>query len=349
MWVTEHQFFKGTCRSCGQSHFGQWPDWLPRGQMGAGLISWIGMLSGQYHLSIRQIQSLLREMCRTTFSTGAISNAQGKLTEWMATPYQQVGDYVRQQDLAHADETRHSHKHSVHAYWMWVLVSGSFCFFLTQFSRGKQAARLLLGAFSGYLVTDHYSAYNDYPRDRHQLCWAHLLRHFLKISERRGQAGAIGKRLLLIGHAVFRTHHRFANDPDNITIYHRRMQRLRRSFRDTLEKGKQLNPVIAQHTHTQCAYLLKDEDLCWTFLKDPIIPLTNNRAESALRPYVIWRKLSFATQSLQGLLFRPMILTVTTTARQLGMSSLETLREISEQGLSRKKITFRFPFDRRIA
>ncbi len=34
-----------------------------------------------------------------------------------------------------------------------------------------------------------------------------------------------------------------------------------------------------------------------------------------------------------------MILTVTATARQLGMSSLESLREISEQGLSRKKVS----------
>ncbi|MEZ5535222.1 MAG: transposase [Thiolinea sp.] len=84
-----------------RAHFSQWPDWLPRGQMGAGLISWIGMLSGQYHLSIRQIQSLLLEMCRTTFSTGAISNAQGKLSEWMEALISRVGDYVRQQDVAH--------------------------------------------------------------------------------------------------------------------------------------------------------------------------------------------------------------------------------------------------------
>ena len=83
MDVTEHQFYKGSCQGCGRSHFSQWPDWLPRGQMGSGLISWIGMLSGQYHLSVRLVQSLLLEMCQTTFSTGAISNAQGKLTGWM--------------------------------------------------------------------------------------------------------------------------------------------------------------------------------------------------------------------------------------------------------------------------
>ncbi|MCB1622915.1 MAG: transposase, partial [Thiothrix sp.] len=77
--------------------------------------------------------------------------------------------------------------------------------FLTQCSRGKQAAATLLGTFSGYLVTDHYVAYNDRPCDKQQRCWAHLLRQFLKIRERWGQVGTIGKRLLLLGHAVFRT------------------------------------------------------------------------------------------------------------------------------------------------
>ena len=163
------------------------------------------------------------------------------------------------------------------------------------------------------------------------------------------QVYAIGKRLLLLGHAVIRTHHRFAQEPDKTTGYHRRMQRLRRSFQATLEQGRQLHPVNAFRTRNQCIHLLKDEDLCWTFLKDSRIPLTNNLAESALRPYVIWRKLCFATQSLQGLRFRPMILTVTTTARQLGMSSLAVLRDISEQGLARKSITFRFPLEQRIA
>lgn len=348
MRVDEHQFYQGVCAGCGKTHHSQWPDWLPGGQMGAGLISRIGMMSGQYHLSVRKIQSLLREMCQDTFSTGAISNAQGKLSDWMETPYQQVGDYIRQQPVVHADETRHSHKHSRSPYWMWTLVSGLFCFFMTHSSRGQGAASQLLGSFSGYLVTDHYSGYNHYPADKRQICWAHLIRHFLKISARPGQAGAIGKRLLLLGLVIFRTRHRFEKKPGWEAIYRRRMQRLRHRFQATLEKGAGLSPVTAKRTLNQCLHLQKYEAMCWTFLKDNRIPLTNNRAESALRPYVIWQKLSFATQSLRGLRFRPMVLTLTGTARQLGMSSWEMLREISEQGLERKSITFQFPFEQRL-
>ena len=58
--------------------------------------------------------------------------------------------------------------------------------------------------------------------------------------------------------------------------------------------------------------------MCWTFLKDGRIPLTNNRAERVIRPYVQWRKTSFASQSAQGDRFRPMVLTVLGDGQPIG-------------------------------
>ncbi len=40
-----------------------------------------------------------------------------------------------------------------------------------------------------------------------------------------------------------------------------------------------------------------------------------------------------------------MVLTLTGTDQQLGMSSLAMMREMSEQGLADKSITFQLPFD----
>lgn len=341
--VTEHQFYRGVCQGCGQRHDSQWPDWVPRGQMGAGLIGWIVILSGQFRLSIRQIQYLLAQLWNLPFSLGAISQAQGKATPWMGPLAQQVGEHIRQQAVAHADETRHYRGKQI--YWLWVLSSGPFSYFMTHYSRGKQAAAHLLGSFRGYLVTDHFSGYNGIPPERRQLCWAHLIRHFRKIAGRRGQAGAIGQRLLLIAHSLIRTHHRYQQQPDQRERYRRRMQRLRRSFQATLQTGSQLDELTCQRTRNQCLHLLKDEAMCWTFLKDDRIPLTNNQAERAIRPYVLWRKVSHASQSAQGDRFRPVVMTVLGTARQLGMNLGEMMREICSAGLSRKPISTRFPFE----
>ena len=44
-------------------------------------------------------------------------------------------------------------------------------------------------------MTDQHDGYNDYPIEKRQLCWAHIIRKFKKISERVGRAGVLGKQL----------------------------------------------------------------------------------------------------------------------------------------------------------
>ncbi|MEZ5590822.1 MAG: transposase [Gammaproteobacteria bacterium] len=96
-------------------------------------------------------------------------------------------------------------------------------------------------------------------------------------------------------------------------------------------------------TARQCRHVLNDEALYWTFLRDGRVPLTNNAAERALRSYVIWRKLSFASQSLRGDQFRPMILSVIETAKRLNLNTSHLLRELCTAGLQGQPITTRLP------
>lgn len=105
----------------------------------------IAPLSERYHFSIRNIQDYLREHWQLNFSIGEISQAQAKATAALAEPYRQIGEYVRQQPVAHADETRHFR--GTECRWLWALVTLQACYFLTQFSRGKEAADTLLGDF----------------------------------------------------------------------------------------------------------------------------------------------------------------------------------------------------------
>ena len=86
-------------------------------------------------------------------------------------------------------------------------------------------------------------------------------------------------------------------------------------------------------TISQCQALLRDEPMVWTFLDHPGLPLTNNAAQRALRPYVIWRKTRFASQSMRGLAFRERILSVIGTARNLGLNTHQLLRQLCNEGL----------------
>jgi transposase len=71
---------------------------------------------------------------------------------------------VRQAELAHADET--THYRGTERRWLWALATPLAVYLLTHYSRGKAAARALLGGFAGVLVTDHYGGYNDDDRSR---------------------------------------------------------------------------------------------------------------------------------------------------------------------------------------
>lgn len=343
--VTEHRLYAGVCTCCGKRQVAQLPEDVPSGQMGAGLVSWITLMNGAYRLSTRQIQSLLEEQWQLAFSTGAISEATTPVSGWLQPLYAQAGEAVRASPVVHADETTHYRKRE--RWWLWVMCSPQVVYFMTHYSRGKGAANTLLGEFDGILVTDQHGGYNDHPVERRQLCWAHIIRKFKKMGLRYGRAGIIGKRLLRLARLVVHLHNRWHDGGYSDRLYRQRMGKLHAAFHHALDEGSQLRQ--AQHpdkptkTANQCQRLLDNEPMLWTFLRHPNVPLTNNAAERAIRPYVIWRKTSFFSQSLRGDQFRPLVLTIVETCKRLGASAYRIIRQVCQQGLAGKVITVRLP------
>jgi hypothetical protein len=69
-------------------------------------------------------------------------------------------------------------------------------------------------------------------------------------------------------------------------------------------------------TEAVCREVLKVYDALWTFVRVEGIEPTNNTAERAIRPGVLWRKGSFGTQSAQGSRFVEAMMTVVATLKQ---------------------------------
>jgi hypothetical protein len=117
----------------------------------------------------------------------------------------------------------------------------------------------------------------------------------------------------------------------------------RDNFRVALEQGQQAH--AGQRTGNACKALLAEEPMLWTFLTSPGLDLTNNHAERALRPYVIWRKTSFFSQSDRGDRFRANVLTVSESCRRLDLCAYRLLRQVCEQGIRQQPVTIRLPID----
>ena len=85
----------------------QKPDNVSQSIIGPNLLSYIGVLAGQYHSSVWKIQSLLKEQSGTTFLVGAIIEAQTKVASMLTPLDLAVKHALKKTPLIHADETSH--------------------------------------------------------------------------------------------------------------------------------------------------------------------------------------------------------------------------------------------------
>ena len=104
------------------------------------------------------------------------------------------------------------------------------------------------------------------------------------------------------------------------TIQHatlrRNLQPVRKSVEGLLLRG------FGTAAHGMCKELYNHKEHLWTFLADPEVEPTNNAGERSLRHGVIWRKLSFGTQSDRGDRFVETMLTIIETCQKQGKSVL---------------------------
>jgi len=76
-----------------------------------------------------------------------------------------------------------------------------------------------------------------------------------------------------------------------------------------------------------CRQLLKVEPALWLFATIEGLEPTNNAAERAIRPAVLWRRTSFGSQSEAGSVFVARMLTVVTSLRSQNRNVLEFMTQ----------------------
>ena len=77
-----------------------------------------------------------------------------------------------------------------------------------------------------------------------------------------------------------------------------------------------------------CKDVLAHREALFTFVRVAGIEPTNNNAERALRPFVIWRKTSYGSQSERGCRFSERLMTAAQTLRRQKRSLYAFLVEV---------------------
>jgi transposase len=327
--ITEYQWHQLTCPACGEITRAPWPEGVPSGTYGPRVHATVALCTGAYHLSKRTTQHVMDDLFGVPMSVGTISQSEQRTSEVVAEPVEAARAYVQEQSVAHCDES--SWRQGDKRAWLWVAVTSLVTVFLVRLSRGGQGARELLGAhFSGILVTDRYSAYNWYPVRWRQVCWAHVLRDFEAMRGRGGASEEIGTALLGQAHQMFGWWHRVREGTLQRLTLRSYMTPLRREVERLLAAGSHCGVPATAGT---CRELLKQREALWTFVQVAGVEPTNNTAERAIRPGVLWRKGSFGTQSADGSRFVERMMTVVATLKQQQRNVLEYLIAAHEAAL----------------
>jgi len=215
-------------------------------------------------------------------------------------------------DLPNMDET--GWKQAGQRRWLWVAVTALLTLFRVDPHRSAAALPALLGTgFAGLVGSDRYSAYEVLLLARRQLCWAHLKRDMTAFAEREGAVGAWGRAGLAHLKDLFTVWHAFRQGTLDRAGLQAALEPVQAAVRTWLEAGLALElPAAAQWSRAGRAR----GPALWAFAYVEGVEPTNNAAERALRPAVLWRKGCFGAVSSGGNEFVERIWTVIATCRQ---------------------------------
>lgn len=308
--VTEYQLHRLPCR-CGATTCGTLPAGVPVSQAGPRLIALVALLMGCFRQSKRRVALFLEQVLGQPCSPGWVVKLQGHATAALRPSYDELAQHLPAAEQLNIDET--PTKEGPSKAWLWDFVADTFTVFAIRTTRAATVLSALLGEqFSGVVNCDRAKMY--WCLGRLQWCWAHLKRDFQAlIDDPDRQVKRLGHDLMRPTRKLFRLWARYRDGTLTHQGWKRLMHPIRREVDSLLLRGVfSGNPRLIG----MCEELYDHRHWLWTFLEVDGIEPTNNAGERALRHGVIWRKLSFGTQSVPGSRFVETILTVTETCRQ---------------------------------
>jgi transposase len=337
--VVEYQLHQLACGHCGALTRGALPPEVCGSGYGERLAGVVSLLSSEYRQSHRMVQRLMKAVFNISISRSSVNRLRQEVSEAVSAAVESARQYVQTQGVLHSDETsfKQGNRDGLNPKqtqgWVWTLVTPLVSFFEVVLSRSGATAQTIMGKeFAGVVVSDRYSSYTWIELSQRQVCWAHLKRDLSAISQRKGVSKEIGEALLFREKRLFRWWHRVRDGTLTREEFRVLAEPLRAGFRADLESAAEL-PIAPQEktplakTVRTCAQILKVESALWTFIEIPGVEPTNNAAERALRPAVIWRRTSFGSQSKAGSQFVSRMLTVVTSLKAQQRDVLDFLSQ----------------------
>ena len=314
--ITRINRHHGTCPCCQRRVSAPAPEgFAPGSPFGPGLCALIIHLHVTQAIGFERLSRLLGEVFGVAVSEGAIANILARAQAPLVAAAVPIAEAVRASAVVGSDET--SARVGGKTWWQWVLLSSTAIYHVIVPQRAAAVVEdFLVGARPEIWVADRYAAQNGHGAQR-QLCLAHLLRDAQYAIDAGDTAFALGfKFLLLRAMAIGRRR----PDLKDSTLGHYLGDLERRL--DRLLSGAVPDTPAARRLFNA---MRRDRDDLFRFVTRRDVPYTNNACERALRPSVIFRKVTGCFRSQWGAKVYAAAASVIATGRLHGLTALQAL------------------------
>ena len=287
-----------------------------------------------------------------TYKMNGINLATNTMANWvirstdmyLSLIYDRMHELIYDSKVIHADETpvkvmridNAKIKNGKKTY-MWVYRNRSLkgthpiVLYDWQDSRRSDHPREFLKTFSGTVVTDGYQVYHKLEKEREDLkvagCWIHARRPFADFIKSVGLTAAKGS-IAQEAYDMITEMLRIDNTFDDLPVSDRKKQRqlvlsekVDAYFAWTKQKYAQVTPNGS--IGKALAYSINQEKYLRVFLTDGNIPMDNNYAEQAIRPFTLGRKNFVLIESSNGAKASAVLYSLVETAKANGLNTFE--------------------------
>jgi transposase len=315
--VTRINRHRGICPCCRKPVAAPAPAGLqPGSPFGPGIIALILHLHITQAVSFERLARLMGEVFGLTISEGAIANILARAEAPLLAAVAPIAAAVRASPVVGSDET--SARVRGRTWWQWVLLSTTAIYHVIADTRAASVVTTFLdGAQPEIWVADRYGGQLGHGAVR-QMCLAHLLRDAKYAIEDGDTVFAAGFRWLLLRAVAIGRRREALKDT---TLAHYRADLERRL--DRLLSGPEPKRNAARRLFRA---MRRDRYDLFRFITRRDVPYTNNACERALRPSVIFRKVTNCFRAEWGAKVYAAAASVIATGQLHGRTALEALR-----------------------
>lgn len=315
--VTRVTLYGGICPCCARPFKAPPPAGLePGSPFGHNLRALVLYLRAAHALSYERLARLMSELLGVAISEGALVNIMDDSRAAFARQREVIRARLLAGTILEADET--SMRVGKQTWWNWVFHHADSACFVIAPSRGRAVVEQFLGAHRpDFWVSDRLAAQMGWATKDHQVCLAHLIRDAQYAIDAGDTVFAPGiQKLLRHACAIGRRRDRLTDA--TLRTYAAKLEaRLDALLRiaPTHQQGEKFRAVIKKYRQN-----------LFVFVTNRALPPTNNGSERALRPCVIFRKVTNCFRAAWAAELYADIRSVLETARRRSIPALEAIR-----------------------